>query len=99
MKGFRASFQGCTLKQKAQIAFLACAFALVGSLLPVFGAEFVEGEAIVTFKSSQSDSAAKQTLANHALTWTKHYDWLSRQRGKHLGLVRDKKRTTAELVA
>ncbi len=70
---------------------LAFACALAGSLSPVSGAgspDYVEGEAIVTFKSSQNADAAKQTLANHALTWAKHYDWLSQKRGQHFGVIR-----------
>lgn len=75
---------------------------MANSLLPVLGAgglEYVEGEVIVTFKASANDGAARETLAKHGLTWTKHYDWLSQKRGQHFGLVRDKKRTTAKLVA
>jgi len=60
--------------------------------------EYVEGEALVTFTPGQSAPAVSRILANHSLAWSKHYDWFSRQRGKHFGLVRDTRRTTAQLI-
>ena len=60
---------------------------------------YVEGEVIVTFKPSVNLNAAEQSLGNHALTLTKHYAELSRDRGRHTGLVRAQNRTTAELMA
>ena len=60
--------------------------------------EYVEHEAIVTFKPGQSASSASRILASHSLTWAKHYDWFYRQRGKDFGLVRDSHRSTAQLI-
>jgi subtilisin family serine protease len=60
---------------------------------------YVEGEAIVTFKPLVSLNAAQQALGGHSLPLTKHYAELSRDRGRHSGLVRAKNRTTAELIA
>lgn len=61
--------------------------------------EYVEGDAIVTFKSSVSLTGARQALAGHSLTWRKHFTEFSRQWGKQTGLVHAKDRTTAQLVA
>ncbi len=61
--------------------------------------EYVEGDAIVTFKPSVNLIAAQDTLAGHSLVWQKHFADLSRHRGKHTGLVHAKNRTTAQLIA
>ena len=61
--------------------------------------EYVEGEVIVTFRPSVTLNAAQQVLGNHSLALTKHFAGLSRDRGRHSGLVRAKNRTTAELIA
>ena len=42
---------------------------------------------------------AQQALGRHSLALTEHYAELSRDRGRHTGLVRGKNRTTAELIA
>jgi subtilisin family serine protease len=61
--------------------------------------EYVEGDAIVTFKPSVTLTAAQQALTTHSLLFQKHFAGLSRQRGKEMGLVHAKNRTTAELIA
>src|ERR1017187_9061441 len=61
--------------------------------------EYVEGEVIVTFRPSVTLNVAQQVLGNHSLALTKHFAGLSRDRGRHSGLVRAKNRTTAELIA
>jgi subtilisin family serine protease len=61
--------------------------------------EYVEGDAIVTFKSSATLTTAQQTLAGHSLAWHRHFAGLSRHRGKETGLVHAQNRTTAELIA
>ena len=60
---------------------------------------YVEGEVIVTFKPPVTLNAAQQALGGHSLALTKHFAGLSRERGRHTGLVRAKNRTTAELIA
>ena len=60
---------------------------------------YVEGEVIVTFKPSVTLNAAQQALAGHSLALTKHFAGLSRDRGRHTGLIRARNRTTAELIA
>lgn len=81
---------------------------LVGSLLlmplawassaPHPAEQYVEGEAIVTFKVSADLAAAERALKGHSLQFGKHFDFLSQQRGRHTGLVRAS-RTTAQLIA
>ncbi|HKW30441.1 MAG TPA: S8 family serine peptidase, partial [Verrucomicrobiae bacterium] len=61
--------------------------------------EYVEGDAIVTFKSSVSVTGAQQVLAGHSLTWRRHFAEFSRQWGKQGGLVHANNRTTAQLIA
>jgi subtilisin family serine protease len=61
--------------------------------------QYVEGDAIVTFKSAVTLISAQQTLTGHALAWKRHFAGLSRQRGKETGLVHAQNRTTAQLIA
>jgi subtilisin family serine protease len=87
--------------------FYKASFYLILSLSPVAWAgvgvpppEYVEGDALVTFKSSAGDlSAIELALASHSLRFKKHFAGLSRQFGKHFGLIHDDHRTTAELIA
>ena len=60
--------------------------------------EYVEGDAIVTFKSSVTLTNAQQALAGHSLAWRRHFAGLSRHRGKETGLVHAQNRTTAQLI-
>jgi subtilisin family serine protease len=61
--------------------------------------EYVEGDVIVTFKSSVTLTGAQQALIGHSLVFQKHFAGLSRDRGKDTGLVHAKNRTTAQLIA
>jgi subtilisin family serine protease len=61
--------------------------------------EYVEGEVIVTFRPLVTLNAAQQALSGHSLALTKHFAGLSRDRGRHTGLIRARNRTTAELIA
>lgn len=61
--------------------------------------EYVEGDAIVTFKSSVSLTGAQQVLAGHSLTWRRHFAEFSRLWGKQTGLVHANNRTTTQLIA
>jgi subtilisin family serine protease len=61
--------------------------------------EYVEGDAIVTFRGTTSLNTAKDVLGKHALQFAEHFAGLSARRGKHTGLVRTKARTTAQLIA
>lgn len=61
--------------------------------------EYVEGDAIVTFKPSIDLTGAQQVLAGHTLVWHRHFAGFSRQWGKQTGLVHANNRTTAQLIA
>jgi subtilisin family serine protease len=61
--------------------------------------DYVEGDAIVTFKPSVNSTAAEQRLASHALRWKRHFAELSHVRGRETGLVHANNRTTAALIA
>jgi subtilisin family serine protease len=61
--------------------------------------EYVEGDAIVTFKPSVNLTAAERALAGHSLVWHRHFAEFSWHRGKETGLVHSQNRTTAQLIA
>ncbi|MGD0088196.1 MAG: S8 family serine peptidase [Verrucomicrobiota bacterium] len=61
--------------------------------------QYVEGDAIITFKSLVTFTNAQQALAGHSLAWRRHFAGLSRHRGKETGLVHAQNRTTAQLIA
>jgi len=81
--------------------FALAAALLTGGWLPKASAaeEYVEGEVIVTFKSSIDLSTGTQTLGKHGLGLAKHFPLLSQHRSRHTGLVRMKGRHTADLIA
>jgi subtilisin family serine protease len=85
------------------IAVVICLLSLAVSAVWAVAAQpataYVEGEVLVTFSAQSDLPAAQQALRNHDLTLTKHFAWLSEHRHKHMGLVRDKSRTTAALIA
>src|SRR5690348_2396284 len=86
--------------QGVSAAFVILSLTLVARAGPNHpAAEYVEGDAIVTFKSSVNPAGAEHRLAGHALGWRKHFAELSRQRGKETGLVHANDRTTAQLIA
>ena len=59
--------------------------------------QYVEGEAIVTFKQSADFATAQRTLQNHSLKFGRHFAALSQHRGRHSGLVHGSG-TTAQLI-
>jgi subtilisin family serine protease len=61
--------------------------------------QYVEGDAIVTFKPSADLAGAQRALKGHSLQFGKHFAFLSQQRQRHSGLVRASDRTTAQLIA
>ncbi|MGH7993286.1 MAG: S8 family serine peptidase, partial [Limisphaerales bacterium] len=61
--------------------------------------EYVEGDAIVTFKPSLNSTTAEQKLVTHSLVWKHRFAHLSEFRGRQTGLVHANNRTTAQLVA
>jgi len=62
-------------------------------------ADYIEGEAIVTFKESTDIQATKKNLVARAMTMPKHFAWLSQHRRRPTALVRGKGFTTAALIA
>jgi hypothetical protein len=62
------------------------------------GAEFVEGEVIVTFKPAINLESAKRTLDGRALPMARRFAYLSDRRHQQMGLVRVKGRSTAQLI-
>ena len=60
---------------------------------------YVEGEVLVTFKQAANLDVSKSALGRHALKYARHFPQLSTWRGRHTGLVREKARTTAQLIA
>ena len=61
--------------------------------------EFVEGEALVTFKSAATLGDARRALNAHRLDFEKHFNSVSERAGRHIGLVRSKNHSTAQLIA
>src|SRR5437016_2126806 len=61
--------------------------------------EYVEGEVIVTLKPSVNLDGAHKTLSKHGMGMSKHFSELSKKRGRHSGLVRQKGHSTADLMA
>ncbi len=84
------------------LLIISCALILLGFTFRVGAArpatEYVEGEAIVTFKESTDLPHSKTVLSAHGLQWAKHFDWLSQHRHRQTGLVRATGRTTASLL-
>lgn len=85
---------------RVDIRRLFLPFVLSGLVsLPVEGKEeYVEGEVLVTFRSDVAASAARRNLASRSLELTEHFDKLAVGRGRVLGLVRKRSRTTAALI-
>ena len=83
----------------AFVAVLSLVPTSVSSSTPHPAEQFVEGEAIVTFKQSADLAAAQRALGNHSLQFGRHFAFLSQQRRRHSGLVHANDRTTAQLIA
>jgi subtilisin family serine protease len=61
--------------------------------------EFVEGEAIVTFKRAADFDSARKVLPARGMTLSRHFAHLSARRQQNIGVIRMKGRTTAQLIA
>jgi len=85
---------------RALVFFLILNLAFAAWAMPAHPhEEYVEGDVIVTFKSSVNKVDVQQTLTAHSIILKKHFAGLSRQVGKNFILVHDSGRTTAELIA
>src|SRR5207249_11912578 len=82
--------------RQAAIWFLFFVSFTATSLL---AANYVEGEALITFKDSVSIEAGRQALNSHHLELTKHFRSIFERSGRHIGLVRSKNLTTDQLIA
>ena len=84
----------------ARRTFVAgCLWAALSSQ-PVFSAppDFVDGEVLVIFKAPTGKDAARAALGKHSLLLARHYETISRKRGRVFGLVREKNLSTARLL-
>lgn len=83
---------------------------LFGHILPIFaltlpiagvaqGDPYVEGEVLVTFRETVPEMSARIRMTGRAMALAETYDRVSAARGRLHGLVRNKNRTTAEIIA
>src|ERR1035437_9188195 len=84
----------CWLILLTLVTFLSIASAAVSSSGVHPPVQYVEGEAIVTFKPSADLTAVQSTLKGHSLQFSRHFAFLSEKRGRHSGLVHASDRTT-----
>jgi subtilisin family serine protease len=61
-------------------------------------ADYVEGEVLVRFQTSNTLTVAQQVAARHGLILHRHFDWLSRHEGRVVGLLRSPKLSTVALL-
>lgn len=78
-----------------------CLFSLAAVLPATAAAEdpYVEGEVLVTFRPEVAEASARTRLTGRSLRLAETYDRLGAARGRVHGMVRDKSRTTASLIA
>ncbi len=60
---------------------------------------YVEGEVLVTFKPVETTESAGRALKRKSLNFAERYTALSEKRRRQTGLVREKSKTTAQLIA
>ncbi|MGD0651289.1 MAG: S8 family serine peptidase, partial [Verrucomicrobiia bacterium] len=77
---------------------IACIGVMVAAATGYAATEYVEGEALVTFKEAADLPAARQALQKHTLSLAKHFKELSEHRHRQTGLVRWQGHTTAALI-
>lgn len=97
---FRALLRGPMHPLQTQGRMLACAVvAWALHTTPARAADdYVEGEVLITFKSGVATETAKAALGRKSLGLTQKFDRLSQRRQRVAGMVREKKRTTKELI-
>ena len=61
--------------------------------------QYVEGEALVTFRPAADFTASQKALRGHSLQFAEHFGLLSQHRKRESGLVRASGRTTAQLIS
>ena len=74
---------------------------LLSALQGAMAAEdpYVEGEVIVTFRQDVPEETAKTSLGRRSLRLAERYDRITSRQRKFSGMVREKSRTTADLIA
>lgn len=70
-----------------------------GSLMSQASERYVEGEAIVTFRSAPPPALARASASRHGSELAKHFGWLSARRNRGCALFRSSSKTTAALIA
>lgn len=60
---------------------------------------FVDGEVLVTFKPTETSDSARTKLRSKSMDFAERYPTLSEKRKRQTGLVRDKSKTTAQLIS
>jgi subtilisin family serine protease len=78
------------------LTLLATAFSMMASAKED---PYVEGEVLVTFRADVPEAAARTRMAGRKMRLAETYDRVGAARGKLHGMVRDKSRTTAALIA
>ncbi|MBX3741006.1 MAG: S8 family serine peptidase [Akkermansiaceae bacterium] len=78
------------------LTLLATAFSMMASAKED---PYVEGEVLVTFRADVPEAAARTKMAGRKMRLAETYDRVGASRGKLHGMVRDKSRTTAALIA
>lgn len=61
--------------------------------------QYVEGEAIVTFRPTSTIVTARRVASRHGSEMIRHFGWLSARRNRACGLLRSKANSTAALIA
>ena len=99
----RALLRGPMQPLKTQGKLVACALmAWALHTAPARAADaafdYVEGEVLVTFKNGVAPETAKAALGRKSLGLTQKFERLSQRRQRVAGMVREKKRTTKQLI-
>lgn len=99
---------GCSRKEFFPLTMNARCSVFIRSLLiltilaPAFSVAedaYVEGEALVIFRPNVAEGTARTRMSGNSRRLAESYDRISAARGKVHGMVRDKSRTTAALIA
>ncbi len=87
---------------RARATILFHSLALLAAAFPVTASAedpYVEGEVLVTFRAAVPEASARAKMAGRKMRLAETYDRVGAARGKLHGMVRDKSRTTAALIA
>jgi subtilisin family serine protease len=96
--GVRIALPAVQPRSLAAIVLLAFLVAASAGMAATTPDAYVEGDVIVTFKTSVGPEAARQALVAHSLQFTKYFSLLSQRGGQQRGLVRVANRRTKDLI-